>query len=686
MEHESKQQQGQLGACIDTWTKITQDKTILMAICGYELEFKSIPPLQTVIPRPYKLQEQEKEAVTIEIQRLCEKGVLEKAFFEKGQFISNIFTRPKKNGGFRMILDLSQLNEHLQYHHFKMDTLQTALTLVTKNCFMSSIDLRDAYYHVPIAQVHRKYLRFIWQNELYQFCALPNGLTSGPRIFTKILKPPFAKIRALGHCIMGYIDDSILVAKSRKEAQEATKLATEMLTDLGFDINTEKSVFEPTQELEFLGFILNSQEMTVKLPLHKKDEIKSLCISLLSEPRPSIRFVAQVIGKLVAAMPGVQYGPMYYRQLEKEKTVALKLNRGHFDRKMTISNESRVDLQWWIENIDQAYNVIGCNSPDIVIDSDASGQGWGATDQCTQIGGRWNTEELNRAADNAINYLEMQAAYLAIKSFCKQMQNVHVRMRIDNTTAVSYISNMGGIKSEMCNQMAKKIWQFCIRRNIWLSVEHLPGVQNVVADFNSRHFQDQTEWQLNTAVFTQLCDQLGNPELDLFASRLNAQLPKYISWKPDPEATSVDAFKANWNQWYFYAFPPFCLIGRCLQKIDHDEAQGILIVPKWPTQSWFPRLLQMLVDDPIVLPQIPNLLTQPASGEFHPLIMNNHLSLLACRLSGKPTSPQEYRREQLTYVSTHGENLPKDNIIVTYRNGFNFVTDGRLIQCKQLLL
>jgi hypothetical protein len=131
---------------------------------------------------------------------------------------------------------------------------------------MTSIDLRDAYYHVPIARECRKYLRFLWQGQLYQYCSLPNGLSSGPRVFTKILKPVFAQIRSMGHCIMGYIDDTILVTKSKDEAEKATRLTVDLFTDLGFTVHTEKSVFTPTQELEFLGFILNSQNLTVIFP------------------------------------------------------------------------------------------------------------------------------------------------------------------------------------------------------------------------------------------------------------------------------------------------------------------------------------------------------------------------------------------------------------------------------------
>jgi hypothetical protein len=214
---------------------------------------------------------------------------------------------------------------------------------------MTSLDLRDAYYSVPIAESDRKYLKFCWDNNLYHFNVLPNGLSSGPRLFTKILKPPFAKLRSLGFVITGYIDDSLLVAQSREQAAKAAHVSATFLEKLGFIIHKEKSIFTPTQEIEYLGFVINSIEMKVFLPTHKRQEIKEACHKLLEQGKHKIRNVAKVIGKLVAAFPAVQYGPLHYRALEKDKTEALKFSHGHFDRYMFISNDAKEELQWWIQ-------------------------------------------------------------------------------------------------------------------------------------------------------------------------------------------------------------------------------------------------------------------------------------------------------------------------------------------------
>ena len=87
--------------------------------------------------------------------------------------------------------------------------------------------------------------------------------------------------------------------------------------------------------------------------------------------------------------------------------------------------------------------------------------------------------------------------------------------------------------------------------------------------------------------------RFNNLQIDLFASRLNAQLHNYVSWKPDPMAEHIDAFTVNWSQYAFYAFPPFCLISRCVQKIVQEKATGVLIIPMLPSKAYFAAVMNL---------------------------------------------------------------------------------------------
>lgn len=145
-----------------------------------------------------------------------------------------------------------------------------------------------------------------------------------------------------------YLDDTLIIGDTVEQTRKSVKAVTRGLESLGFLIHPGKSVLEPQRVSNLLGFILNSEDMTLRLPEAKMHEIKQLCSELRLSQSTTIRQVAKVIGKLVAAFPAVLYGPLFYRSIEKDKVVALKLHRGHFDRKMSLSQESKQELQWWV--------------------------------------------------------------------------------------------------------------------------------------------------------------------------------------------------------------------------------------------------------------------------------------------------------------------------------------------------
>ena len=153
------------------------------------------------------------------------------------------------------------------------------------------------------------------------------GLSSSPRIFTKILKPVFSALRSqFGHTCLDYVDDSFYLEDSYLECEEATLHAVQLFISLGFKIHHEKSVVIPTQVLEFLGFILNSILMTVTLTNKKGDKILQLCQRFSHPNRQfTIPEVASFIGTLVSSFPGVEFGPLHYRHIEADKEILIPL-------------------------------------------------------------------------------------------------------------------------------------------------------------------------------------------------------------------------------------------------------------------------------------------------------------------------------------------------------------------------
>ena len=325
------------------------------------------------------------------------------------------------------------------------------------------------------------------------------------------------------------------------------------------------------------------------------------------------------------------HGALYYRHLEKDKSLALIRTKGNFDELMSLYRHAKSELHWWIQHVGDAYNVINHPQPQYQIPTDASLMGWGAEFAGVSSGGNWSHSE----SKHHINYLEMLAILLGLQTFAKEKSDAHIRIMCDNTTAVTVVNHMGTSHSDSCNSVAKEIWEWCIDRKIWLSAAHIPGKQNLIADFESRRNQRASEWRLDRASLICALQRLHfKPDVDLFASRINHQVPLDVSYRPDPEAIAIDAFSLNWSNLNFYAFPPFSAIPTVLNTLMTEGAQGICVLPDWPTQPWYPRALQLLKQNPVYLKARKDLLQLPSHvKENHPIW--HKLNLLVCHLSGR---------------------------------------------------
>ena len=602
------------------WKQVTNDPWVLGAISGLRLELSSIPP-------PHSPQEEshfdqlKTQILTEEIKDLALKKAIVVAPEDGLGFISRMFLVPKADGSWRPVINLKMFNNHVLCHHFKMESIRTVKGLVRPGDGLLKLDPKDAYLTIPIHRTDQKYLRFRWQGRTWKFQVLPFGLNSAPQTFTKLTKPIVSTLRSLGVRLILYLDDMLLMADSRQEALLHLGAALEILVALGFVINTKKSVFKPSQELEFLGFNINTLKMRISLPHQKFHSLRSLVRKILNQSQTSTRLLARLLGMMVAAHPAILPAPLHFRNLEREKLLAVKRDPS-YESMITITPRMMSDLRWWIETA-HSHNgrPLQILKWDITIESDASLRGWGASCNGSDTGGPWTKEEQT----HHINYLELLAAFLAMKSFLPSQGPMSVLLRMDNVTAIAFINRMGGTHS----------------------------LENIRADWQSRHLVDSSDWRLDREIFLHLENQLGPFTIDLFASRTNAQLPTFCSWRPDPKAIAVDALSIPWKEQRAYMFPPFALIPRCLSKLWEEGASALLIAPVWPNQTWFPQVLRSLASSPVLLPPLPSIVTNQES-QLHPLAGQGRLPLAAWPVSGDPTVQRAFQRELSISSGDHG--------------------------------
>ena len=215
-------------------------------------------------------------------------------------FYNRLFLVPKPNNRWRPILDLSILNNYLKTQSFKMETPETIRTSLQAGEWVTSIDFKDAYFHIPINSQCKKYMRFQIQYKIYQFKALPFCLSTAPMEFTVVAKE--VKFLALkrGIRIHQYLDDWLVRARSHQTCLQHTQTLVDLSLELGWLVNKEKSELEPTQVFNFVGYQFDLKNDRVRPSPDHWQTLQTKIRDIMSNPVCPVRQLMSLIGLLTA--------------------------------------------------------------------------------------------------------------------------------------------------------------------------------------------------------------------------------------------------------------------------------------------------------------------------------------------------------------------------------------------------
>jgi hypothetical protein len=637
------------------WNEIHADEWVISTLThGYRLEFTDRPVSSEVIrPTPLPQEGPKREALLKELKDLIDKEAvypLQRSAIQPG-FSAIFFLAPKKSGEWRPIINLRPLNQFIRPQRFRMETLATILKSDIIGSFATSIDLKDAYLHIPIHPSHHRWLRFSINGQCYAFRCLPFGLSTAPRVFTRVVMAVAAYLRRRGIQIFMYLDDWLVLAKTEAEAREKTQVVIQVAQDLGFVINQKKSHLVPTQTPLYLGAVLDLRNgIVVPSPERVATVIQTVSELMTMKVAPA-RLWMRCLGLMASLVEIVPWCRLRMRVLQLHLARFFTQTSQELDTPVPVQADMHRHLEWWTL---KSNLVAGVRFPkathQVTLVTDASNFGWGGHIGASTISGVWNSHEIGLH----INVLELLAVEKSLKALLHLVQGKRVLVKSDNATTVSYINRQGGTRSEsLCLQVISMLL-WCHAEGVSLSAVHIPGDDNLIADSLSRGRSIMpTEWSLDPEVARQVFAVFGEPLVDLFATRKNKILPVYCTRGNDPEAFAQDALSFEWTGLTAYAFPPIPLIHRVLSKILKEECLVILIAPFWPRQPWFRMISQLLVEVPRILPPHPDLLRMPCSkARFHDI---KGLHLMAWKLSAGDTSRQAFLERLLASSQQAGE-------------------------------
>ena len=339
---------------VRNWEVITQDQWVLQAIVGYKLDLIQTPHQGN---RPAVLCHNQIDQTLITEEVLAKQAIKESQL-SPNSFISQLFLVEKKGDGQRPVVNLKALNNFVRSEHFKMEGLHILPDLIQTKDYRIKLDLKDAYLQIPIHRDHQHLLQFQWMEKTYQFLCLPFGLTSAPRVFTKVLKTLIETLRQIGIRLVVYLDDILILHQDREELESLANLICNLFEALGLVINTKKSLLIPQQSTEFLGLLLKLVTLQIQMPQEKLRKIQQDVRGLLLYQSVTVRDLARFVGKTKASCKTIWQAPLHYRGIqalmnsvspEAEDNPALT---GRFNIRLPLSEEARQDLLWWV-SLDQ---------------------------------------------------------------------------------------------------------------------------------------------------------------------------------------------------------------------------------------------------------------------------------------------------------------------------------------------
>ena len=495
-----------------------------------------------------------------------------------------------------------------------MEGIHLLRDLLQPHDWLGKIDLKDAYFVVPIWKDHRKYLRFIWKGSLLEFACLPFGLSVAPRLFTKLLKPVVSLLRRTGIRLIIYLDDLLFMNQSKEGLGLDMATAQYLLENLGFVINHEKSCFVPKQKLEFLGFVVDT-----------------LC-------------------SYDSALARLQSG---VNQIPLQRSVGA--SRG--------LRPGSLPIDWEVDGV--YTSNIPCPFA-LPLPPASETPGFSPTKELRFERGQGGTTLVAGPPER----LERSCASASPSRY----SNRNGRIEDGLGGSLPRSTNRGVVVSD--GEKASHQLLRAPSRILCCEELHKEPLLCPFEDAHGQHFGRGVCKSSRGDSFPSFVQpgsgSVGTGTQSGFLSQCRA----LIGASEYSGGLAISALPGH-------AFPPFCLIMRSLAKLREQGGELVLVTPVWPTQVWYPTLLDLSVSLPVLLPTSQNLLLGP-QGQVHPLIANQALFLAAWHVSNNPCNRKAFVQTLPSSSWQLGSLVQTQFITPPGRNGIAGVSNGKVIHFATL--
>ena len=409
------------------WHTLCKDKTVLDLLNGITVDFVDHkPPFQQKFPRELKMDGKQSKFLDSHIATLLQSGCIEQCDPDPSGFMNNVFLVEKcEKGTFRMILNLREFNHSVKYTKFQLNQIDSVLKMIQCNDFFGSLDLIQAFAHAYVKKPYQKYFMFQRKGVTYHYITMPQGYKDSPRLFCRLMAPILSHLRSLFIDILCYIDDTFLHSCSSYQLQQNLDFTRQFFQQCGLTVNVEKSSLVPSQQMEFLGFLLDSVAYTVTV-VHRK--------------RVVIHKMASFIGKVVSLFPASNAAKLHYRTFDRFKVSQLRAGK-KWTSKVILHLDCILEMKWWCQNIHSRQlftRSLAHPKPTQFIYTDSSGYGYGAVWGVQKMQGLFSEKQKSLS----INTKELLAIHYSLGAWASNLKNEIIHFKCDNICALYASQNL----------------------------------------------------------------------------------------------------------------------------------------------------------------------------------------------------------------------------------------------------
>lgn len=522
------------------------------------------------------------------------------------------------------------VNEGVDDASFRMEQMKHVLELVEPGDFAWSLDFKKGFHQVPLDQT-RDFLVFRLGDRIFRWNVLPMGLKSAPKDFSSIVKQVLKIFRNRGIRCCFYIDDIIFLARSMEEALWQRDFVLGVLLELGFGVSLEKSLLNPGQLIKHLGFDVCTSNCTIWVLPKKVERIRDLVhevlgnlsrttgytlsklLGLLRSNKTACAWASALsvgLAKALSTLPLLEHeqSTSSHRQRKQRWRVKQEFQLRDYSHFVVLTELAVAELRFWSKCIWKVrFSKFGLQV-EFVIFTDACPKGFGfvfctAPNRLLDAAPQFTVQELStgnwRERCNASSTsFELLTMLIAMHETAERVRGKCVHIATDNVGA-AFVASKGTTKSDRLHFWALKLLTVCWEHDVQLSTAYLAGDGIITsgADALSRGC-DVYACVLLKEVFRRIWNHFGPMEVDAWSAAgaqhkhpwTNQFLP-CISPFLCENRIGLDALSCFDASRRFFAFPPVPIIGRYVALVVRHRQPVVLVVPDWPTQSWWPRLV-----------------------------------------------------------------------------------------------